>query len=96
MKVFGFVKKVFFVGLTILSSFTKASSLSCISVNNQACKAIPQIVNVNSNNPIIYPFSTALRCGSFLEKILKKSTCAIMIRIIVTFANQIFLKLIWL
>ena len=41
MKVFGFAKKVFLVGLTILSSFTNASSLSCISVNNQACKAIP-------------------------------------------------------
>ena len=91
MKVFGFAKKVFLVGLTILSSFTNASSLSCISVNNQACKAIPQIVNVNSNNPIIYPFSTSLRRGSSLEKILKKRTCAIMIRIIVTFTNQIFL-----
>ena len=26
-------------------------------MNNQACKARPQIVNVNSNNPIFYPFS---------------------------------------
>ena len=32
---FGFVKKIFFVGLTILSSFTNVNSLSCISVNNQ-------------------------------------------------------------
>ena len=45
---FGFVKKVFFIGLTILSSFTNASSLSCISMNNQACKARPGIINVNS------------------------------------------------
>ena len=57
MKVFGFVKKVFFVGLTILSNFTNASSLSSISMNNQPCKARPEIVNVNSNNPIFYPFS---------------------------------------
>ena len=35
---FGFVKKVFFTGLTILSSFTSASSLSCISMSNQECK----------------------------------------------------------
>ena len=36
---FVFVKKVFFfVGLTILSSFTNANSLSCISMNNQDCK----------------------------------------------------------
>ena len=57
MKIFGFTKKVFFIGLTILSNFTNASSLSCISMNNQPCKARPQIVNVNSNNPTFYPFS---------------------------------------
>ena len=64
MKVFGFVKKVFFIGLTILSNFTNAISLSSISMSNQACKARPQIVNVNSNNPIFYPFS------------IKKSKCS--------------------
>ena len=26
-------------------------------MNNQACKARPEIINVNSNNPIFYPFS---------------------------------------
>ena len=26
-------------------------------MNNQPCKARPEIVNVNSNNPIFYPFS---------------------------------------
>ena len=25
-------------------------------MNNQACKTRPQIVDVNSNNPIFYPF----------------------------------------
>ena len=43
MKIFRFVKKVFFVGLTILSSFTNANSLnaiplSCISMSNQELK----------------------------------------------------------
>ena len=57
MKIFGFVKKVFFIGLTILSSFTNAIPLSCISMKNQECKTRPQVVNVNSNNPIFYPFS---------------------------------------
>ena len=57
MKIFRFVKKVFFVGLTILSNLTHATSLSCISMNNQPCKARPEIVNVNNNNPIFYPFS---------------------------------------
>ena len=54
---FRFIKKVFFIGLTILSSFTSVNSLSCISMNNQACKARPEIINVNSNNPVFYPFS---------------------------------------
>ena len=67
MKVFGFVKKVFFIGLTILSNFTDANSLTCISMNNQACKARPQIVNVNSNNPIFYPFNIETsKCSSNL------------------------------
>ena len=56
-KMFVFIKKVFFAGLTVLSGFTKVNSLSCISMNNQACKARPEIINVNSNNPVFYPFS---------------------------------------
>ena len=64
MKIFGFVKKVFFIGLTILSGFTNANSLSCISMSNQACKARPEIINVNSNNPVFYPFSVkASKCS---------------------------------
>ena len=54
---FGFVKKVFFVGITILSTFTSVNSLSCISMNNQECKVRPQIVNVNSDEPVFFPFS---------------------------------------
>ena len=52
MKIFGFVKKVFFIRLTILSSFTSVNSLSCISMSNQPCKARPAIINFGSNNPI--------------------------------------------
>ena len=55
MKIFRFVKKVFFLGLTILSNFTNA--LDCISMKNQECKIRPEIININSNNPIFYPFS---------------------------------------
>ena len=48
---------MFFTGLTILSNFTNAVPLSCISMKNQECKTIPHVVNVNNNNPIFYPFS---------------------------------------
>ena len=52
-----FVKKAFFAGSTILSSFTRVDSLSCISMNNQECKVRPQTINVNSNEPVFCPFS---------------------------------------
>ena len=55
---FKFVKKVVFIGLTILSDFTNANSLlNCISMRNQECKVKSEIVNVNSNEPVFYPFS---------------------------------------
>ena len=55
MKIFRFVKKVFFLELIILSNF--ANTLNCISMKNQECKRRPQVININSNNPIFYPFS---------------------------------------
>ena len=61
---FGFIKKMFLTGLTALSYLNSlstnqlsASSLSCISMNNQECKVRPEIVNVNSDEPVFYPFS---------------------------------------
>ena len=42
MKIFRFVKKVFFVGLTILSSFVSINSLNGISMSQQECKKRPQ------------------------------------------------------
>ena len=62
MKIFRFVKKAFFIRLTILSNLVSSNSLnaiplSCISMHNQECKARPEIVNVNSNNPVFCHFS---------------------------------------
>ena len=54
---FGFVKKVFFVGLTILASFTNADLLSYISTDNQECKTRLEVVNVNGDEPVFFPFS---------------------------------------
>ena len=55
MQIFRLIKKVFFLGLTILSNFTNA--LDCISMKNRECKVRPEIVSINSNNPMFYPFS---------------------------------------
>ena len=54
MKIFRFVEKVFFIGITILSSFTNANSLSCISMNNQECKRRPQVINDNGDEPVFF------------------------------------------
>ena len=63
MKIFSFIKKVFVLGLTVLSS-SITSALKCISLNNQACKGRTKIVDISSNNPIFYPFSVKInRCS---------------------------------
>ena len=54
---FRLIKKIFLTGLTVLSSLVSTTPLSCISMNNQECKVRPEIINVNSNEPIFYPFS---------------------------------------
>ena len=54
---FLFIKKVFYIGSLFLSSLVSATSLSCISMENQECKVRPEIINVNSNEPVFYPFS---------------------------------------
>ena len=62
MKIFSVVKKVLALGLTVLSKFTNA--LTCVSMNNQACIVRPEIIDINSNNPIFYPFSVKInRCS---------------------------------
>ena len=56
MKIFSFVKKVFVLGLTVLSS-SITGALNCVSMNNQKCKIRPKIVDINSNSPMFYAFS---------------------------------------
>ena len=63
MKMFSFVKKVFVLGLTLLSS-SITGALNCVSINNQEYKIRPKIVDVSSNSPILYPFSVKInRCS---------------------------------
>ena len=56
-KIFGLIKKVLFTGLAFLSTLTSVNLLSCISMNNQECKVRPQIVKVNSKEPVFFSFS---------------------------------------
>ena len=40
-----------------MSSLVSTTPLSCISMINQACKLGPEIMNLNINDPVFYPFS---------------------------------------
>ena len=79
MKIFRFVKKAFFLGLTILSNFINENSLlsatplNFISMKNQECKTRPQIININSNNPIFYPFSNKINKCSDINYLIYSS-----------------------
>ena len=45
-----------FVTCSVLS----VNSLECVSINNQECKIRSEIINVNTNEPIFYPYSIAI------------------------------------
>ena len=55
---FGFVKQIFISAMMLFDcNLSSVNSLKCISMNNQECKVRPQIVNVNSDEPVFFPFS---------------------------------------
>ena len=63
---------MFFVVSKFLTSINSLSviQLSCISMNNQACKIRREIINVNSNEPVFYPFSIKTsKCSSSCNNI---------------------------
>ena len=51
--------KIFFIGVTAISYLNPLSTnqLGCISMNYQERKVRPEIINVNSVEPVFYPFS---------------------------------------
>ena len=59
MQIFKIVKKVFLLELTILSNFTNA--LIRLYFNEESwCKVRPEIISINSNNLLFYPFSVKI------------------------------------
>ena len=59
---FGFIKECLFATMMFFGcNLPSVNSLKCISMNNQECKVRPQIVYVNSKEPIFFPFSIKTR-----------------------------------
>ena len=55
---FGFVKRIFVSIMTFFGfNLSSVNPLECVSMNNQECKIRPEIANVNSNEPVFYPFT---------------------------------------
>ena len=58
---FGFIKKFFSQQLLFFScSVLNVNSLECVSMNNQECKIRSEIINVNTYEPMFYPYSITI------------------------------------
>ena len=56
-----FIKKCFFTAMTFFSfNPLSANSLDCVSMNKQKCKIRSEIINVNTNEPVFYPYSITI------------------------------------
>ena len=44
--------QIFISSLMFFGNLSNVNPLECISIKNQNCKVRPEIINVNSNNPI--------------------------------------------
>ena len=61
---FRFVKQIFISTMMLFSSLSNVNPLECILIKNEECKVRPEIVNINSNDPIFYSFSIKTNCNN--------------------------------
>ena len=68
--IFGFIKKCFFTTATFFYfNLSNVTSLKCVSMNNQECKIRPEIINLNTNEPLFYPYSIKInKCKGSCNK----------------------------
>ena len=67
---FRVIKQIFISAMMLFSSLPNINSLECVSLKNQECKVRPEIVNINSNNPVFCPFSIRInKCSGTCNNI---------------------------
>ena len=68
---FRFMKQIFVSAIMLFSyNLSKVNPLECISMKNQKCKVRPEIVNLNSKEPIFYPYSLSIsKCSGSCNNI---------------------------
>ena len=55
---FGFIKKMSIVTMSFFScNALNAIPLKCVPMNNQECRIRPEKININSNEPLFYPYT---------------------------------------
>ena len=69
--IFGFIKKCFFTAMTYFNfNLSNVNSLECVSMNNQECKIRTEIINLNTNEPMFYPYNIKInKCKGSCNKI---------------------------
>ena len=56
-----YIKKFFFTAITFLrSAVLNVDSLECVSMNNQECKVRSEIINLNTNESLLYLYSVKI------------------------------------
>ena len=67
---FEFIQQIIVSTLIFFGNLSSVNPLECISFKNKDCKAKPEIINVNSNDAIFYPFSIKTKKCSIIVIIL--------------------------
>ena len=70
---FGFIEKCFFTAMTFFN-LSNVNSLECVSMNNQECKIRPEIINLNTNEPLFYPYSIKINRIDAIAVVIQSMT----------------------
>ena len=75
---FEFIENVVFFTATTFFNFNRSNvnSLECISMKNKECKIRTEIINVNTNKPMFYPYSIKINkckgsCNTIIDPHVK-------------------------
>ena len=72
-----YIKKCFSASATIIiCNFLNVNSLECFSANDQKCEVRSEIINLNTNEPVLYPYSIKMNkckgsCNTFNDPYAK-------------------------
>ena len=69
---FRFVRRIFVSAMMFFDcNLSRVNPLECVSMKNQQCKVRPEIVDVNSKEPVLFPFSIRIsKCSGSCNNII--------------------------